>query len=55
MIASKVLYLVSPACQTNIRALAKAENGAFVRGRMEDVVPMQLNKSMDMQTVLTTA
>lgn len=55
MIASKVLYLVSPACQTNIRALAKAENGAFVKGRMEDVVPMQLNKSMDMSTVLTTA
>lgn len=55
MIASKVLYLVSPACQTNIRALAKADNGAFVRGRMEDVVPMQLNKSLDMQTVLTTA
>ena len=55
MIASKVLYLVSPACQTNIRALAKADNGAFVRGRMEDVVPMQLNKSMDMSTVLTTA
>lgn len=55
MVASKVLYLVSPACQTNIRALAKAENGAFVRGRQEDVIPMQLNKSMDMSTVLTTA
>lgn len=55
MIASKVLYLVSPSCQTNIRALAKADNGAFVKGRMEDVVPMQLNKSMDMSTVLTTA
>ena len=55
MVASKVLYLVSPSCQTNIRALAKAENGAFVRGRQEDVVPMQLNKSMDMSTVLTTA
>ena len=55
MVASKVLYLVSPACQTNIRALAKAENGAFVRGRQEDIVPMQLNKSMDMSTVLTTA
>ena len=55
MVASKVLYLVSPACQTNIRALVKAENGAFVRGRQEDIVPMQLNKSMDMSTVLTTA
>lgn len=55
MVASKVLYLVAPTCQTNIRALAKAENGAFVKGRQEDVVPMQLNKSMDMSTVLTTA
>lgn len=55
MISAKVLYLVSPASQTNIKALAKANNGAFVRGRMEDVVPMQLNKSMDMQTVFTTA
>lgn len=55
MISAKVLYLVSPASQTNIKALAKANNGAFVRGRQEDVVPMQLNKSMDMQTVFTTA
>lgn len=55
MISAKVLYLVSPASQTNIRALAKAKNGAFVRGRQEDVIPMQLNKSMDMQTVFTTA
>lgn len=55
MISAKVLYLVSPSCQTNIKALVKAENGAFVRGRMEDIVPMQLNKSMDMQTVFTTS
>lgn len=55
MISAKVLYLVSPASQTNIRALAKASNGAFVRGRQEDVVPMQLNKSLDMQTAMTTA
>lgn len=54
-IAAKVLYLVNPASQTNIRALAKAGNGAFVKGRAEDVVPMQLNKTTDMQTVLTTA
>lgn len=55
MISAKVMFLVNPANQTNIRALSKAENGAFVRGRAEDIVPMQLNKSMDMQTVLTTA
>jgi Bacteriophage head to tail connecting protein len=55
MISAKVLFLVSPQCQTNIRALAKADNGAFVRGRQEDIVPMQLGKSQDMSTVLTTA
>ena len=55
MISAKVLYLVSPSSQTNIRALSKAANGAFVRGRQEDIVPMQLNKQMDMQTVFTTA
>lgn len=51
MISAKVLYLVNPASQTNIRALAKADNGAFVKGRVDDVVPMQLNKSLDMQVV----
>lgn len=55
MISSKVLYLVSPSCQTNIRQLAKADNGAFVKGRPEDVVPMQLNKTIDMQVVLQTS
>lgn len=55
MISAKVMFLVSPSCQTNIRALSKAENGAFVRGRQEDIVPMQLNKAGDMQTVFTTA
>lgn len=55
MVSSKILFLVNPACQTNIRQLAKADNGAFVRGRQEDVVPMQTNKALDLQTVLTTA
>lgn len=55
MIASKVMYLVSPQCQTNIRQLAKAENGAFVKGRPDDIFPVQVNKTSDMQVVLTTA
>ena len=48
MICAKVLYLVSPSCQTNIKQLTKAENGAFVRGRQEDVVAMQTNKQTDL-------
>lgn len=49
MICAKVLYLVSPSCQTNIKALTKAENGAFVRGRQDDIVAMQTNKQTDLQ------
>lgn len=47
-ISAKVTFLVSPSCQTNIKALAKAPNGAYVKGRPEDIVPVQLNKSGDM-------
>lgn len=54
MISAKVLFLVNPACQTNIKQLVKADNGAFVKGRQEDIVPMQLNKALDMQVVATT-
>jgi hypothetical protein len=54
-IAAKVVYLVSPSCQTNIQALAKARNGAYVKGRVDDVVPVQLNKSADMQVTMSTA
>lgn len=54
-IAAKVVNLVNPACQTNIQALAKARNGAYVKGRPEDVVPIQLNKSGDMQVTMSTA
>lgn len=54
-IAAKVVYLVSPSCQTNIQALSKARNGAYVKGRLDDVVPVQLNKSADMQVTMSTA
>ena len=55
MISAKVLFLVAPTSQTNIRALTKAENGAFVKGRGEDVVPMQLQKQSDLQVSQSTA
>lgn len=54
-IAAKVVYLVNPSCQTNIEKLAKARNGAFVKGRIDDVVPVQLNKSGDMQVTMATS
>lgn len=55
MISAKVLFLVNPACATSIRALTKAEDGAFVSGRAEDVVPMNLNKTSDLQVAQSTA
>lgn len=55
MISAKVLFLVSPSCQTSIKALEKAKNGSFVRGRLEDVVPMQINKTSDLQVTMSTA
>lgn len=54
MIAAKILFLVNPASMTRINQLAKAENGDFVKGRPEDIVPMQLNKSNDLQYTATT-
>lgn len=53
-VASKVLFLVSPGCQTNLKALNSAANGAFVQGRQEDIFPMQLNKYNDLQVAQGT-
>lgn len=53
-IASKALFLVSPGCQTNLKALNSAANGAFVQGRQEDIFPMQLNKYNDLQVAQST-
>ena len=53
-VASKVLFLVSPGCQTNLKALNNAANGAFVQGRQEDIFPMQLNKYNDLQVAQST-
>ena len=54
-VAAKVLFLVSPGSQTNVKALNKADNGAFVLGRQEDIFPMQLNKYNDLQVAQGTS
>lgn len=53
MIAAKILFLVNPASMTSINQLSKASNGDFVKGKIDDVVPMQLNKSTDLQYTST--
>ena len=54
MIASKIIFLVSPSCQTSIRQLERAKNGSFVKGRPEEVMPMQINKTSDLQVTMST-
>ena len=55
MVASKVVFLVKPSCVTNIKALAKSDNGAFVKGQPEDIMPIQLNKTSDLQVTMQSA
>lgn len=54
VIASKIIFLVSPSCQTSIRQLERAKNGSFVKGRPEEVMPMQINKTSDLQVTMST-
>ena len=44
---AKVLWLVAPNSTTSVAKLAKAENGGFVQGMPNDVVPLRLDKQAD--------
>ena len=52
-IASNIIFLVNPNAQTRISELQKAKPGDFVRGRLEDITALQINKTGDLQ--VTTA
>lgn len=52
-IASNIIFLVNPSAITRISELQKAKPGDFVRGRLEDITALQINKSSDLQ--ITTA
>lgn len=52
-IASNILYLVNPNAITRISELSKAKSGDFIKGRIEDVQVLQINKTNDLQ--ITTA
>lgn len=47
--SSKILFLVNPVGQTQLKTLAKAPSGSFVRGNANDVTTMQVNKGNDLQ------
>lgn len=47
--SSKILFLVNPVGQTQMKHLAKAPSGSFVRGTANDISTMQVNKGNDLQ------
>jgi len=50
--AARVIFLVNPNSQTNIRDLAQTENGGFASGQVEAVQPLQVNKQGDMSVAM---
>lgn len=55
MIAAKVLFMVNPNGQTQVRRMAKANTGDFVAGRKEDIGVFQLEKQQDFNTAKIVA
>jgi hypothetical protein len=50
--AAKVIFLVSPSATTKPQALARAQNGAIIQGRPDDVGVIQVGKTADFRTVM---
>lgn len=48
-VASNILYLVNPNAVTRISELSKAQSGDFIRGKIEDIQILQVNKTSDLQ------
>ena len=48
-VSSNILYLVHPNAITRISELSKAKSGDFVKGRVEDIQVLQVNKTSDLQ------
>ena len=49
--AAKVIFLVSPSATTKPQSLARAQNGAIIQGRPDDVGVVQVGKTADFGTV----
>lgn len=48
-VASNILYLVNPNAVTRISELSKAKSGDFIKGKIEDIQILQVNKTSDLQ------
>lgn len=53
-IAATVINLVNPNGITKVHNLVNAKNGGFVPGRPDDIAPLQLEKSQDLQIAKST-
>jgi len=48
-VASNILYLVNPNAVTRVSDLSKAKSGDFIKGRVEDIQILQVDKTSDLQ------
>ena len=48
-VASNIIYLVNPNSVTRVSELSKAKSGDFIRGKIEDIQILQVNKTSDLQ------
>lgn len=48
-VAANIIYLVNPNSTLRVSELSKAKSGDFIKGKMDDVQALQLNKTQDMQ------
>lgn len=53
-IAANILYLVNPNSMTRVSDLERAKPGGFVKGRVEDIQVLQVNKTQDLQITTGT-
>lgn len=53
-VASNILYLVNPNAVTRVSELSKAKSGDFVKGKIEDINILQVNKTSDLQVAQAT-
>lgn len=53
--SAKIIFLVSPNGTTKVRDIARAENGAILTGRADEVSVLQANKQADLRVAQETA
>lgn len=52
-VSANIIFLVNPNSTLRVSELSKAQSGAFIKGKPEDIQAMQTNKTVDMQVSQT--